>query len=318
VAGIVDFDVGFPESRVTVERMHEASGRPVSDILAWTHCREIPVFGADEPAWELVSDVARRVLDRAGVRPDEVGQVIVGGSGDWDSPGWSPAAKVAAELGIQDAHCFEVINFCASSAAAVQIAGDAIALGRVRNALVLFGERTSGSVDYADPESVSLFNTGDCAAAVLLGAGGGAFSVLHTRTRTDPKWADLYVGEYCDDRVVTRRRGLHLEFGKVYLDNYEALTREALTALDMKVDDVAYFLMNHMDRRLHERLLLNLGIPAEKSVFNYHRLGHMGCADPFIALADLRAAGRLHRGDRILLASSGTGFSWSITVLGCA
>lgn len=35
--GIVDLQVGFPKSRITAQQMHESSGRPVADILAWTH-----------------------------------------------------------------------------------------------------------------------------------------------------------------------------------------------------------------------------------------------------------------------------------------
>jgi 3-oxoacyl-[acyl-carrier-protein] synthase-3 len=315
MVGIVDFAVGLPKARVTAHQMHETSGRPLEDVLAWTHCREVPVFGEFEEAWELVADVARDVLDRNGVRPADVGQVIFGGSGEWDYPAWSPAAKVADELGIVDAHCFEVVNFCTASSAAVQIAADSIATGRTGYALVLFGERTSRGVDYTDPESVSLFSTGDCAAAILLGERDVSFDLLRTRTRTDPKWCDFYVGEYEEGRVVTRKRGRQLSIAKAYLDNYQALVRETLTALDMAVEDVDHFLINQMDRRMHERLLRNLGVPAERSVFNYDRLGHMGCADPFIALSDLRERGELRDGERVLLATSGTGFSWGITAL---
>jgi 3-oxoacyl-[acyl-carrier-protein] synthase-3 len=315
--GIVDFDVALPRSRVTVEQMQQASGRPLADILEWTHCKEIPVFGEDELAWELVSDLARAVLDRSGVSARQIDQVIFGGGGEWDFPAWSPAAKVATELGIDNAHCFELINFCTASSAALQVAADALAAGRARHVLVLFGERASRGVDYSDPESVSLFNTGDCAAAVLLGREGVAFELLGSRTRTDPSWCDFYVGEYLDDRVVTRRRGRQLKLAKVYLDNYVALIGETLSALDVTVDDIDHLLINQMDRRMHERLLRLLAIPFSKSVFNYDRLGHMGCADPFIALADLRAEHRLRSGDRLLLATSGTGFTWSVTALRC-
>ena len=311
--GIVDFEVGLPRGRVTVAGMRAASGRPEADILAWTHCSEIPVFDDAEPAWELAADLARRVLERNGVAPERVDQLIVAGSGEWDWPAWSPAARIALDLGINGAHCFEVVNFCTASVTALQIAADAIAVGRVGTALVLFGERASRGVDYTDPESVSLFNTGDAAAAILLGAGDVALELLRSRTRTDPAWCDLYVGEYEEGRVVTRRRGRQLSLAKVYLDNYQALTLEMLAALDLSIADVDHFLINQMDRRMHERLLSVLGIPAERSVFNYDRLGHMGCADPFLALAGLRDAGRLRPGDHVLMATSGTGFSWGVT-----
>jgi 3-oxoacyl-[acyl-carrier-protein] synthase-3 len=313
--GIVDFEVGLPRGRMTVARMRAASGRPEADILAWTHCSEIPVFGEGEPAWELAADLARKVLDRSGVPPERVDQVIVAGSGEWDSPAWSPAARIAQDLGITAAHCFEVVNFCTASATALQLAADAIAVGRVRTALVLFGERASRGVDYTDPESVSLFNTGDAAAAILLGAGEVAFELLRSRMRTDPAWCDFYVGEYEDGRVVTRRRGRQLSLAKVYLDNYQALTAEVLAALELSAADVDHFLINQMDRRMHERLLSILGIPPDRSVFNYDRLGHMGCVDPFLALADLRSGGLLRPEACVLMATSGTGFSWGVTAL---
>ncbi|GLZ39691.1 3-oxoacyl-[acyl-carrier-protein] synthase III C-terminal domain-containing protein [Actinokineospora sp. NBRC 105648] len=323
--GIVDFDVAFPAERMTVERMHELSGRPVPDILAWTHCAEIPVFGDYDEAWELAADVARKVLDRAGVGTADIGQVIMAGGGDWDYPGWSPSAKVADALGITGAHCFEVVNFCTSSSTALQAAVDAVSAGRVRYALVLFGERASRAVDYTDPESVSLFNTGDCAGAVLIGSEDVRYEFLGARMRTDPSWCDFYVGEYVDDRVVTRRRGNQLKLAKVYLDNYRVLVAETLAALGnsaelgtsaaLGTEDIAYLLINQMDRRMHERLLRALDLPDERTVFNYDRYGHMGCCDPFIALSDLDALGRLRPGELVLLATSGVGFSWGITAL---
>ncbi|ONI91147.1 3-oxoacyl-ACP synthase [Saccharothrix sp. ALI-22-I] len=315
MVGIIDFDFALPGGRMTVRHMHELSGRPEADILAWTHSRQIPVFDEHEEAWELVADVARKILDRAGIAPHEVGQVVMAGSGDWDSPAWSPAAKVADELGITSAHCFEVVNFCTASSTAVQIAADAVTAGRVRYALVLFGERSSRTVDYADPESVSLFNTGDCAAAVLIGTEDVRYDLLSCRMRTDPSWCDFYMGEYEDGRVVTRRRGRQLTLAKTYLDNYLALAAGTLDALGLTADDVAYLLINQMDRRMHERLLKQLGLTEGRSVFNYERYGHMGCADPFLALAELEATDAVRPGDTVLLATSGTGFSWGITAL---
>jgi 3-oxoacyl-[acyl-carrier-protein] synthase-3 len=318
MVGIIDFEYEFPKSSISVREMHESSGRTEADILAWTVCSEIPIFGPDEPAWQLISSVAAKVLERQGVAPREIGQVIVAGSGDWDYPAWSPAAKVAADLGASDAHCFEVVNFCNASAVAIQIAADTIAAGRVRYALVLLGEQASRGVDYTDPDSLELFNTGDCAVALLLGDEGVTFELLRTRSRTDPTLSDYYVGEHQEGRAVTRRRARRLKLPLTYLRNYEALTTEVASALGMDIQDVRYLLVNQVDRRIHERLLNSLGLSPDRSAFNYSRFGHMGCADTFIALADLRTQQRLRPGDVVLLATSGAGFSWGITALRCA
>lgn len=314
-AAIIDFDVRFPSSTVTVKELHEASGVSLPEILEVTHCEEFPVLADYEQAWEFAVEAGRAVLERTGVDPAAIGAVIYAGSGQWDSPIWSPAAKVADELGIERAHCFEVTNGCNGGATALQIAADKIALGRTGYVLVLMGDRLSDMVDRADPESKPLFNFGDAAAAILVGRTESGFRLVHTAMRTDPTWCDYYSGEYDEYRAVVRRRGRRKGLGDAYAQNFAALVDETLGAVGSSVDDVAFFLMNHSDRNVHNRVLETIGIPAERSVFNYHRLGHMGGADTFIALGDLVADGKLTPGDLVLLATSGRGFSWAISAL---
>ena len=88
--GIVDFAVAFPESRMTVEEMHERSGVSVPEILEVTHCSEFPVLGEDEHAWELAADAAATALERSETDPDDISRVIYAGAGYWDAPAWSP------------------------------------------------------------------------------------------------------------------------------------------------------------------------------------------------------------------------------------
>ncbi|MCZ7460689.1 3-oxoacyl-ACP synthase III family protein [Streptomyces sp. WMMC940] len=242
-------------------------------------------------------------------------QVVYAGSGEWDRPFWSPAAKVAHTLGVEGAHCFEVTNFCNAGMTAIRLLSEAGALAEGEYALVLVGDRLSRMVDYGDPDSKALFNFGDAAAAVLLEGGAGRFSVLHSAMRTDGSWADYYAGELTGDRVVLRRGGHRKGLGEAYVRQFTSLVDETLAALRLRQTDIAHFLINHGDREMHERLLDTLGIPVERSVFNYHRLAHMGGTDTLIALGDLERAGRLRPGDLIMLATSAMGFSWGITTL---
>ncbi|MFJ8132204.1 3-oxoacyl-ACP synthase III family protein [Streptomyces hydrogenans] len=313
--GIVDFEVVFPSSEVDVRELHESSGVPVADILAVTHTERFPALDEDEAAWELAATAGRTVLERNGIDPDDVGLVLYAGSGEWDLPFWSPAAKVADELGITRAHCFEVANFCNGGMTAVRTALAELALGGAPYALVLIGDRLSRLVDHEDPESKALFNFGDAPAALLLGREDCLLDVVASAARTDPSWADYYSGDVEDDRVLMRRRGRRQGLGDAYLENFPARVDDVLGALGRRIEDVAWFLVNQGDRGMHEKLLARLGIPADKSVFNYHRYGHMGGSDPFIALGDLIGEERLRPGDLVLVAASGMGFSWSVTAL---
>ncbi|MFD0884027.1 3-oxoacyl-ACP synthase III family protein [Streptosporangium algeriense] len=316
MGGIVDFEVRLPRGRTSVHLMHQASGAPVEAIREITHTEEFPVLDETEQSWELAAEAARALLGRTAARPADIRQVIFAGSGEWDVPFWSPAARVAAELGIDDAHCFEVANFCNAGTTAIRIALDRLAgQGGDGYTLVLVADRLSRLVDLADPGSKELFNFGDAAAAVLLSGREAVFEVLHTAVRTDPSWADYYYGEQRDGRLVIRRGPHRPGLADAYVDNFTRLVEETLRAVGGKPDDVTHFLINQGDRRMHERLLRELGLPRDRSVFNYHRLGHMGGADTLIALDGLRERRALRQGDLILLATSAMGFSWGVTAL---
>lgn len=310
--GLVDFDVAFPSGRMTVDEMHELSGISVPEILEVTHCREFPVLGPDEQAWELAVDAALTVLDRTRTDPDTIDRVIYTGAGYWDAPAWSPAAKVADELGITRAHCFELTNFCNALTMGLGVAVEGLRSGPV---LVVAAERFARAVDRRDPDSKALFNFGDAAAAVLVGASDPALVYLGSAARTDPAWCDYFVGDWHEAGVYTRRRGHRRGLADAYVSNLESLAVGVLEEVGRKVADVRYLLVNQNDREIQDRLLSALDLSEERTVFNHGSYGHMGCADTLIALRQLVSADRLGRGDLVLMATSGAGFSWSVTAL---
>ncbi|MEU9196372.1 3-oxoacyl-ACP synthase III family protein [Streptomyces hundungensis] len=315
MGGIVDFDVCFPSATADIHDMHVASGVAVADLAAITHTERFPVLAPDEQSWQLAHRAAVRLLDRVEVERGAIRQVIYAGSGEWDAPFWSPAAKVAHEMGIENAHCFEITNFCNAGLTAMWLATESRNLKPGEYTLVLMGDRLSQMVDYSDPDSKALFNFGDAGAAVLLAHHDLSFRLLHSEMRTDPSWVDYYKGETREGRVVIRRGPHRRGLADTYVENFTRLVGETLRTLERDVSDVSYFLINQGDRSMHERMLDNLGIPADRSVFNYDRLGHMGGADTLIALQDLVEQRRLRRGDLILLATSSMGFTWGITAL---
>jgi 3-oxoacyl-[acyl-carrier-protein] synthase-3 len=312
---ILDFAIRYPAGRFDVHAVHAASGVPEADILAITHCDGFPVLAEDETAWGLALTAARDLLERTGVPPDAVTTVVHAGTGAWDVPFWSPAAKIAHELGIGGAHCYEIANFCNAGTTALRLVGDRLDQ-EGGHALVLVADRLSRLVDHHDPVSKALFNFGDAAAAVLMTADTGPFLLRGGTARTDPSWCDYYYGEQRGERELVIRRGPHRPgLAQAYVDHFTALVAETLKSLGAGIDDVAWFLVNHGDKDMHERLIGELALPADRTVRNYDRLAHQGGADTLIALDLLRERRLLRPGDLILLATSAMGFSWGVTAL---
>jgi 3-oxoacyl-[acyl-carrier-protein] synthase-3 len=313
--GIVDFDVAFPQGRMTVQQMHDWSGISVPEILEVTQCQEFPVLGPDEQAWELAVVAADSVLGRTGTDPESVSRVIYAGNGYWDSPAWSPAAKVADELALTEAHCFEVTNFCNALTLGIRIAVEGLQPGADERVLVVTAERFADSVDRCDPDSKGMFNFGDASAAVLVGGADCSFAYLGSSARSDPQWCDYYVGDYHEAGVYSRRRGRRKGLADAYNENLTMLVEQTLSEIGRELPEVRYLLVNQNDKRIQDRLLASLDLPPDRSMFNHSKLGHMGCADTLIALRYLRDEDALDDGDLVLLATSGLGFSWSVTAL---
>ncbi|WSQ10702.1 3-oxoacyl-ACP synthase [Streptomyces sp. NBC_01231] len=315
MSGIIDFAYVLPSGTARAEDLSRSSGLPADQIQRITVTPEWPVLAPGEQPWDLAIRAARTVLDRTGIDPATIGKVVYAGSGEWEPAFWSPAAKAADVLDIREAHCLEVINFCNSAAPALQLATDETAAGRSEYVLVLLGDRLSQLVDHEDPESKALFNFADSAAAVLVGRQGNEFEILHSALRTDASWVDYYSADREDFATVVRRRGRRPGLRQAYLKNLAELVDLTLESLGRRRDDVAQLLVNQTDKTMHEELLVSLDIPRERSVFNYHRYAHQGPADTLIALADLKAEGRLNEGDLILLCTSGVGFNWGVTAV---
>ncbi|MEU8543833.1 3-oxoacyl-[acyl-carrier-protein] synthase III C-terminal domain-containing protein [Streptomyces sp. NPDC048717] len=315
MAAIVDFEVCLPSGRVTTRHMAEASGLPEEEIRTITVCDSFPVLGDGEAEWELALNSARTLLKRHPVPLSSIRTVIYAGTGVWDVPFGSPSARVAHELGIERAHCFELGNHCNAVTVAIQLAADLVAGTPGEYALVLLGDRVSTMIDYTDGSAKELFNNGDAGAALLLAHSGGIAEVLGSRNRTDPSWATQYTGSYEGDRIVVRRESERDGLAEAYAENFVGLTNELLESIGAKVEDVSYLLVTHGARPIHENLLKELGLAESRSVLNYDRLGHMGGADTLIAMRDLMAGDRLRPGDLVLHATSAIGFTWGVLAM---
>lgn len=314
MGGLVDFAVQLPDFQLEVAELHRQSGVELASIRKILPAGRKTVLAEGQHAWTLGIAAGRVLLERNDVDAAEIGTVIYAGSSEWGRPFWSPAAKVAAELGVEKAHCFEVSNFCNAGLTAIGIADDLLGRGRGSAALVVFGDRLSQLVEH-DPRSLELFNFGDAGAAVLLSNDNVNLRFLGSSMRTDPAWVDYYSGEIIDNVVRVQRSGDRSGLGAAYVQNFLDLTDETLTRIGKSITDVSYVLINHGDRNIHERYLRELGISEERSIFQYDQYGHLGGVDTLVGLDRLRTHDRLNPGDLLLFVTSGMGFSWGVTAM---
>src|SRR5206468_10717120 len=89
----------------------------------------------------------------------------------------------------------------------------------------------------------------------------------------------------------------------------EEISRRLLERNNLKPSDLDFFISHQANRRIIESATEKLGIPPDKTLVNIDRFGNTTAATIPLALNDAVCSGRLKKGDLVLLASVGAGFT---------
>ena len=92
-------------------------------------------------------------------------------------------------------------------------------------------------------------------------------------------------------------------------------TNEVLAKAGFGIDDIDLFIPHQANLRIIEAAAKRVGLPMEKVFVNVDRYGNTGAASVYVALEEAVTAGRVKRGDTLLLAAFGGGFAWGAALL---
>jgi 3-oxoacyl-[acyl-carrier-protein] synthase-3 len=261
---------------------------------------------------ERMSDYAARAasaaLERSGVDPQEVDLVLVATStADEITPNAAPL--VAGMIGAIHAGAFDVGAACTGWLTGVSMACGQIESGRARHAVVVGADFLSRFLDPGDRSTTPLFADG-AGAAVISGADDGDGAIGPVLLRSDHAGADLIRLER-GKRISMRGQ----ETFRAAVSCLAEVTREALAEAGLGLAEVDLFVYHQANSRIIRAVGQRLGLEAERVVDYVDRFANSSTATLPIALSVAEAEGRLHPGDRVLLAAFGGGFTWGATVL---
>ena len=105
------------------------------------------------------------------------------------------------------------------------------------------------------------------------------------------------------------------EVFKVAVRMFAESTADLLKQHGLTADDVDLFIPHQANLRIIEAAVKRVGLPMERVFVNVERYGNTGAASVYVALEEAVSAGRLKRGDLVLLAAFGGGFAWGAALL---
>ncbi|SCE77577.1 3-oxoacyl-ACP synthase III family protein [Micromonospora mirobrigensis] len=321
--GILGTGSYLPEQVVTNDDLARVVDTSDEWIVSHTGIRQRRRAGADTRSSDLGILASRRAVSAAGLSTEQIdGLVVASSSPDQVQP--ATACRVQAELGLMTGPAFDVSAVCAGFVYGVAVAqGLMCASGQYRRMLVTGCEVYSKILDYQDRTSCVFF--GDGAGAVVLGHVPDGYGILGSHLTTDGTQRDVVgipAGGTAEptsaDTLAARRHHFRMDGPRVWDFATTALPvsiKQALAATGLGVADVDLLITHQANLRLIDAVAHGLGMPREKVPTTVERYGNTAAASVPITLDEAVAAGRLRRGDIVVLAAVGGGMTAGTVVL---
>lgn len=264
---------------------------------------------------DLAAQAAQNALDGAGLAAEDIDFILLSTvQGQYITPGL--ACMVQQRIGAQ-CPCLDVNGACAGFVYALDMADAYLKAGRFRRILVMAAEALSRLCDWQDRATCVLF--GDGAGAAIVENDDGLFrSRLTTKANQTALWADAQSSTCPFTQPFEVETKLHMQGQEVYKFAVSASTadiRGLMDDLSISADDVSLFLLHQANLRIVEAVRSRLKQPPEKFPTCIQHTGNISSACIPVLLDELNRAGRLSRGDILLLSGFGAGLVTGTCVL---
>jgi 3-oxoacyl-[acyl-carrier-protein] synthase-3 len=319
-----------PERVVTNQDMTQWMETSDEWIFERTGIRQRHWIDGETGGSELAEKAVHQALSRSGVKLGEIDCIILATlSPDHTFPG--TGCFLQEKLGLPGIPALDVRAQCSGFIYGLSVADAWIRAGQYKCILLVGTEVHSTGIDISTQgrDVACLFGDGAGVALVAAreGADGGR-GVLSTHLHADGRFArDLWIeapGSRFHPVRITKEMidaGRHwpkMQGRRVFKNALKFMPEviwEGLRYNGLTLDDVDLIVPHQANLRINEAVAQLLGIEPERMYSNIERYGNTTAASIPLALRDAEQEGRLKRGDTVVLASFGAGFTWASAVV---
>ena len=291
-------------------------------IIERTGIKERRLAAGDEFTSDLAARAAERAMKMAGVTAAQLDLIIVATITP-DMPFPNTACLVQHKIGARRAAAFDIEAACSGFIHALEVGQQFIMSRTYDTVLVIGAEKLSSITDWKDRNTCVLF--GDGAGAVVLQNRPNSHGLLTAVMGADGGCADLLFmpggGSRCPatfDSVGARLHFLRMNGRETYKRAVQAMctaAEEALRRCELEISQIKCVIPHQANRRIIDAVGKRLGAKPEQMFLNLERYGNTSAASVAIALDEAVAAGKIQRGDLVLLVVFGAGLTWGAAVI---
>jgi len=293
-------------------------------ILSRTGIRERHLVDKGVAASDLAVNAVKNLVERHGVDISDVEAVVVGTvTPDMMYP--STACLVQHKLGLQHAWGFDVSAGCSGFVYSLTAGANMIQSGSHKKVLVIGSDVNSSMIDYKDRNTCILF--GDGAGAVLLeptlnGEDAGIIDFVHQIEGFGGQFLNMPGGGSLNpashETVDKNMHVVHQDGQQVFkyaVKKMAEMTERLLAKNNMTGADVDCFISHQANMRIITATADRLKMPREKVIMNIDQYGNTTAGTIPLAMMTATSENKLKKGDTLLIAAVGAGFTSGATLL---
>ena len=288
-----------------------------------TGIRERHIVDKGVATSDLSVEAAKKCLAERGIGAEEL-EVIIVATVTPDMLFPATACLVQDKLGAKGAWGFDLSAACSGFIYALQLGAKLVESGAQKKVMVIGADVMSSIIDYTDRATCIIF--GDGAGAVLLEPAEegetGLIDYIHEIDGSGGVSLNMPGGGSLNpptaETVANKMHYVHQDGQAVYkyaVRKMAEASEKLLERNSVKGSELGCFVPHQANKRIIMSTAERLGMPEDRVIINIDRFGNTTAATIPLALDTARQEGRLNKGDLVLLASVGAGFTVGATLL---
>jgi 3-oxoacyl-[acyl-carrier-protein] synthase-3 len=268
----------------------------------------------------LAVEAAKSLLKKSNTDPKEIDMVILA-TATPDMPVAVTGAYVATQIGADNAFSYDLMAACSSFLFGMSIAAKYIESGSYKKVLLVGADKMSSIIDYKDRTTCIIF--GDGAGAALFEPNFEGLGVQDEYLRTDGNGRDSLKidagGSLLPSSIETVNNNQHVVFQdgktvfKFAVTKMADVSEKILKRNNLTGDDIQWLVPHQANNRIIEATSKRMNLPDEKVMKNIHKYGNTTSATLPLCLFEYEK--KLKKGDKLVFAAFGGGFTWGAMYL---
>ncbi len=263
---------------------------------------------------------AQDLISKTGLNPEEIDLVLMATTTP-DMPVAATGVFVATQIGATNAFAYDLQAACSSFLYGLSTATSYVESGRYKKVLLIGADKMSSIIDYTDRATCIIF--GDGAGAVLIEPNTEGLGFQDEILKSDGIGREFLKIEAggsllppSEETVKNKQHFVHQDGKTVFkyaVSGMADVSEQIMKRNNLTHDDVNWLVPHQANKRIIDATANRMDLSEEKVMVNIHKYGNTTSATLPLLLADFED--QLKKGDNLILASFGGGFTWGAIYL---